>query len=207
MKGVENMKMPSKLLAIDTATKSIYLALIVDGKVVDVINQEGASNHSVTIMPLIDQLLKKHELELRKLDGVMVGIGPGSYTGVRIGVAIAKMIAYLNPIKLYTFSSLALLASCSDSDFILAAIDARRGNAFLSTYVQNNGVLSLENEDQLTDFEQFKNNIKIPYDLVTEGSPKIEKLIYSELFLLVDDPHTLVPNYLQITEAERNKAL
>lgn len=201
------MIMPSKLLAIDTATKSIYLALIIDGKVADVINQEGASNHSVTIMPLIDELLKKHELELRKLDGILVGIGPGSYTGIRIGVAIAKMIAYLNPIKLYTFSSLALLASCSDSDYILAAIDARRGNAFLSTYKQNNGLLTVVSEDQLTDFKQFKNDIKIPFDLVTEGLPKVEKLISSQLLSLVNDPHSLVPNYLQITEAERNKAL
>lgn len=201
------MIMPSKLLAIDTATKSIYLALIIDGKVADVINQEGASNHSVTIMPLIDELLKKHELELRKLDGILVGIGPGSYTGIRIGVAIAKMIAYLNPIKLYTFSSLALLASCSDSDYILAAIDARRGNAFLSTYKQNNGLLTVVSEDQLTDFKQFKNDIKIPFDLVTEGLPKVEKLISSQLLSLVNDPHALVPNYLQITEAERNKAL
>jgi len=199
------MKLPSKLLAIDTATKSIYLALIIDGVVVDSINQEGASNHSVTIMPLIDQLLRKQSLNLRMIQGIMVGIGPGSYTGVRIGVAIAKMIGYLNPIKIYSFSSLALLATVSDASNILAYIDARRGNAFLSTYIQKDEKLTVNQEDTLVNLEEYKKSLSANHEAVFEGMPNILKLIKSELFTQVEDIHALVPNYLQITEAERNK--
>jgi tRNA threonylcarbamoyladenosine biosynthesis protein TsaB len=199
--------MPSKLLAIDTATKSIYLALVINGVVVDSINQEGASNHSVTIMPLIDQLLKKQSLTLRMIEGVLVGIGPGSYTGVRIGVAIAKMIGYLNPIEIYTFSSLALLATVSESDDILAYIDARRGNAFLATFSQKQSIMTVVQEDSLVNFEEYKKSLKTSYDEVSEGMPNIIKLIGSGLITKVEDVHALVPNYLQITEAERNKVI
>lgn len=201
------MKMPSKLLAIDTATKSIYLALVIDGVVVDSINQEGASNHSVTIMPLIDQLLKKQSLTLRMIEGILVGIGPGSYTGVRIGVAIAKMIGYLNPIEIYTFSSLALLATVSDSNDVLAYIDARRGNAFLATFSQKKSLLNVLQEDCLVNFDEYKKSLKSSFDEIYEGTPNIIKLINSNLLTKVEDVHALVPNYLQITEAERNKVI
>lgn len=197
--------MPSKLLAIDTATKSIYLALLIDGVVVDSINQEGASNHSVTIMPLIDQILKKQSLTLRMIEGVLVGVGPGSYTGVRIGVAIAKMIGYLNPIGIYTFSSLALLATVSESNDVLAYIDARRGNAFLASFSQNKGLLKVLQEDCLLNFDEYRKSLKTSFDEVSEGMPNIIKLINSNLLTKVEDVHALVPNYLQITEAERNK--
>lgn len=197
--------MPSKLLAIDTATKSIYLALVIDGVVVDSINQEGASNHSVTIMPLIDQLLKKQSLTLRMIEGVLVGVGPGSYTGVRIGVAIAKMIGYLNPVEIYTFSSLALLATVSESNDILAYIDARRGNAFLASFSQNKGLLKVLQEDCLVNFDEYRKSLKTSFNEVSEGMPNIIKLINSNLITKVEDVHALVPNYLQITEAERNK--
>lgn len=199
--------MPSKLLAIDTATKSIYLALVIDGVVVDSINQEGASNHSVTIMPLIDQLLKKQFLTLRMIEGILVGIGPGSYTGVRIGVAIAKMIGYLNPIEIYTFSSLALLATVSDSNDVLAYIDARRGNAFLATFSQKKSLLNVLQEDCLVNFDEYKKALKSSFDEIYEGTPNIIKLINSDLLTKVEDVHALVPNYLQITEAERNKVI
>jgi tRNA threonylcarbamoyladenosine biosynthesis protein TsaB len=201
------MKLPSKLLAIDTATKSIYLALIIDGTVIERIYQEGISNHSVTIMPLINQMLQNHQMDLKMIEGVLIGIGPGSYTGVRIGVAIAKMIGYLNGVPLFKCSSLALLASASHSEFVAPMIDARRGNAFTASLRQSAGVLTYEIYDTLMNVETFRQTLPFVHDEISEGMPDIVKLINSGLFDLVDDVHALVPNYLQITEAERNKAL
>ncbi len=207
MKGVEHMNLPSKVLAIDTATKYIYLSLILDGKVIDSVYQEGSSNHSVTIMPLIEEILIKNELVLKDIQGIMVGIGPGSYTGVRIGVAIAKMIGYLNEILIYSFSSLALLATASDAENIVAIIDARRGNAFLAQYEQNSGVLKIKKNDILMNLDQFRIETKQPCIEISEGKPDILKIIKSKLYQVVSDVHGLTPNYLQITEAERNRAL
>jgi len=201
------MNLPSKLLAIDTATNNIYIALLIDGQIVDQISQAGTSNHSVTILPLIESLLTKQNMDLKAIEGLLIGIGPGSYTGVRIGVAIAKMIGYLNQIPVYSFSSLALLASASPKSKIIASIDARRGNAFMAAFEQKNGILTVTKSDILMNVEDFKNALPVQYEIVTEGFPDVSKVIQSGLLEAVADVHSLVPNYLQITEAERNKEL
>ena len=125
------MKKSLKRLIIDTATKYIFLSLIIDGVEKDFVYEEGINNHSVTIIPFIENMLNKENITLKDIDQVIVGIGPGSYTGVRIGVTVAKMIGYLNNIDVYEVSSLALMASHSDKPYVLALIDARRGNAFM----------------------------------------------------------------------------
>jgi tRNA threonylcarbamoyladenosine biosynthesis protein TsaB len=199
------MKPSSKQLVIDTATSHIFLALIIDGHLVEDIWQEGASNHSVTVMPHIEAMLSKHQCQLNELTGLYIGIGPGSYTGVRIGVAIAKMIGYLNQIPLYSFSTLALLATASDSVNILSYVDARRGNAFLATFKQENQILSVVQEDCLTEFDPFVQTLNSDYDRIFDQHPQVMKLVNSGLYESVENVHLLVPNYLQITEAEKNR--
>lgn len=197
------MQKSLKRLVIDTATRFVYLSLIDGSKELDFIYQEGLNNHSVTIMPLLNEMLKKANLSLQDIDELIVGIGPGSYTGVRIGVTIAKMIGYLNQIPVYSVSSLALLASSSKSEVILLLIDARRDNAFMGLYINKSGVLECIKEDVLENIQQFKNTIKEVYEVIEEGMPQIEKIINGDLLHLEEDIHALVPNYLQVTEAER----
>lgn len=201
------MRKSWKRLAIDTATKYVYLSLIIDDREVANVYQEGINNHSVTIIPLLANLLESNELTLKDINEVIIGIGPGSYTGVRIGVSIAKMIGYLNNIKVKTVSSLALIASSSDAEFVVPMIDARRSNAFTACFRQDNGKMTYIKEDTLANFDDFLSELIVEYDTVTEGVFKIEKIIKSGLADPVDDIHALVPNYLQITEAERNKRL
>lgn len=197
------MKKSYRRLAIDTATKYIYLSLVVDDQEVASIYERGDNDHSVTIMPYLKEILDKENLSLKAIDEVIVGIGPGSYTGVRIGVTVAKMIAYLNQIKLTTISSLALMASVSDSDYILPLIDARRGNGFMALF-SSQDQLTYVKEDTLQNIESFKKAIDVNYQVVEEGKPNIERIIQSNLCKQVTDVHDLVPNYLQVTEAERN---
>lgn len=197
------MKKSYRRLAIDTATKYIYLSLVVDDQEVASIYERGDNDHSVTIMPYLKEILDKENLSLKAIDEVIVGIGPGSYTGVRIGVTVAKMIAYLNQIKLTTISSLALMASVSDSDYILPLIDARRGNGFMALFSFQDQ-LTYVKEDTLQNIESFKKAIDVNYQVVEEGKPNIGRIIQSNLCKQVTDVHDLVPNYLQVTEAERN---
>jgi len=196
-----------KRLAIDTATKYVYLSLIIDNHEVANVYQEGINNHSVTIIPFMVKLLESKELTLKDIDEVIIGIGPGSYTGVRIGVSIAKMIGYLNNIEVKTVSSLALMASSSEAEFVVPMIDARRSNAFLACFKQNNGRLEYVKEDTLAKIDDFLSELSVKYDVITDGVFKIEKIIISGLLDPVDDIHALVPNYLQVTEAERNKGI
>jgi len=199
------MTKSSKTLFVDTATKSVFLAFVKDGVVCDVVCQEGVNNHSVTILPLLDDLLKRQNVTLQDLTDIVVGIGPGSYTGVRIGVSIAKMIGYLNNTPVRTVSSLALLASSAKSGTIVPLIDARRENAFMACYEIKDGVMTERCADTLDSVEAFKARVARPFEIVASGVPDVTKILRSELLKPVPDIHALVPNYLQVTEAEHNK--
>jgi len=190
-------------LVIDTATKNIYLALVIDDKEVESVYERGDNDHSVTIMPFLDSILKKQNIGLKSIDEVIVGIGPGSYTGVRIGVTVAKMIGYLNDIVVKQVSSLALMASHVKSAYVLPLIDARRGNAFMAL-IDTHGGLSYIKGDVLQNIETFKRDIDGDYEIVESGKPDIIRILQTDLCHVVKDIHALVPNYLQITEAERN---
>ncbi len=196
------MKKLLKTLVIDTATNYYYLALI-DEKIIDEVYSIGHNDHSANLMPSIENMLKKANLKLKDIENVLVGIGPGSYTGIRIGVVVAKMIGYLNNINVYTFSSLDLLATAKDSKYVLSLIDARRGNAFMA-YYKNNKELEKIIPDCLENIEEFKKNLKEEYEISTSGKPNPLR-IPDLLLTKVENIHELVPNYLQVTEAERNK--
>ncbi len=191
-------------LVIDTASEYLFLALIINAEVADSIYEYGHQNHSVTILPSIEKMLQKAGISLQEVTQVIVGIGPGSYTGVRIGVSIAKMIGYLNNIPVKTISSLALLASSSNATYIIPSIDARRGNSFIAYFSRNEKGLKYLLEDSLSNTENYLKDIHTDYDFVQNGKPDISKIMHSGLLKNVNNVHDLIPNYLQITEAERN---
>lgn len=197
------MKKSFKQLIIDTATKYIFLSLVIDGAEREFIYEVGINNHSVTIMPYLQQMLEKQRITLQDIDEVIVGIGPGSYTGVRIGVTVAKMTAYLNNLSLYKISSLALIASSSEKPYVLALIDARRGNAFMGLFSNLSKKLERVQDDCLDNIDDYKESLEIAYDIVEEGKPDVSKILNSSLLFKVEDVHSLTPNYLQTTEAER----
>lgn len=195
----------SKILAIDTATRNIYLSLVIDGVEKHSVYQEGINNHSVTIIPFLDEMLKSEGILLRDIDEIIVGVGPGSYTGVRIGVTVAKMIGYMNDVPVKTVSSLALIASSSDKSKVISYVDARRGNAFLASFSQKDGQLKYIDQDELVNVEDYLSKWQKEYDFISEVKPDIYKILRSNLLTSVENIHELQPNYLRITEAERNR--
>jgi len=199
------MKTSLKRLAIDTSTDYLYLSLLLDCQEVGCVYTRGNNNHSVTIIPLMEDLLKQQNWTLKDINQVIIGIGPGSYTGVRIGVSIAKMIGYLNQVEVKTVSSLLLLATSSESEYVLPLIDARRNQGFMALYRQQNHQFTSVKEEALCDIDAYQSTFQIPYEIVKDGCPKITKLLDSDSLCPVDNIHELVPNYLQITEAERNR--
>lgn len=199
------MRTLSKILVIDTATKHIFLSLIIDGLEKHSIYQEGINNHSVTIIPLLNEMLIQEKMQLKDLDEIIIGIGPGSYTGVRIGVTVAKMIGYLNKTIVKTISSLALIAAASNYEYVIPYVDARRGNGFMAVFRNIDGSLQRIEEDCLKNMEEYQKLHQFEYDFIAEGKPDVSKIIYSDLLETVIDIHELKPNYLRITEAERNK--
>jgi len=191
-------------LVIDSATKHLYIALYNDFECVSKYYEAGKNNHSVKIMPEIERILVGNNLKVKDLDEIYIGVGPGSYTGLRVGVVIAKMFGWNNNIPVFTVSSLAMMASSSDENGLyLVEIDARRGNSFLGLYGIEEGHMTLIEDEQLTNLEEFKADIEGAFKVVSEGMPDMKKIIQSKIFERVVDIHGLTPNYLRITEAER----
>ena len=189
-----------KTLILDSSTKILYTSLIIDGDVVYETYIEGQNDHAKSIVYEIDLACKKAGIKVLDLDSVIVGIGPGSYTGVRMAVSVGKMITTLEKnIKLYKISSLVLMASGYDG-LIRATIDARRGNCFGCVFnTLNNEFIVDEALIERVKLEQ----INVDYS-VNENQYKVNPLKVIEFSELVLEPRTLVPNYLRQTEAERN---
>lgn len=179
-------------LIIDTATKNLYVGLY--GKEKKEILEVG-KNHAAVLMKKIDEILGESKLD--NIDEIIVGVGPGSYTGVRVGVVVAKMLAWTKKIPLKEVSSLYI--QCSGYEGIRSvSIDARRGNAFCAIYDNDDSLIL---DEALRSVSEFT---KAGLDITEDNyKPNMEKIIKKAT--LVNDPHSLVPNYLRKTEAERNK--
>ena len=198
------MKQSYKRLVIDSATKYLYIGLFDDTEMIEESYEAGHNDHSVKLMSEIERIFMDNDITVSDLSEIIVGIGPGSYTGLRIGVVVAKMFGWNNNIPVKTVSSLALMASRSDEKYVLAEIDARRGNSFLGLYINDGKSLVLVDKEQLVNLEEFQASLEVPFVTVSEGKPNIAKIVSSNLLTLVEDIHNLNPNYLRITEAERN---
>ena len=187
-------------LILDSSTKKLYVCLVSDNKILFEKYIEGRNDHAKNIVATIDEALKSAEIDSDKLNEIIVGVGPGSYTGVRMAVAVAKMMAvFKKNIKLYTISTLKLMSS-NKKGLVLASIDARRGNCF-GMIIDNDNLKYVINEG-LISYDELKNN---KYDVeVTENDFVVDPFYVINNKQLVSEPHLLVPNYLRDTEAERN---
>lgn len=196
-----------KYLFIDTSTLYINIAIIIDNNIIFNYKEKIEKDMSSKIIPIIDEGFKKCSLELKDINKIFVVNGPGSFTGVRVGLTVAKTISWSLNINVVPISSLEFMASTSsDKDFLVPMIDARRGNVFAGIYdKQLNNIL----QDQLISYEQLLKEIdnkyeQISYHLENTLKPNgdILKVINKHLNDLPINPHLLNPNYLKLTEAE-----
>ena len=161
----------------------------------------------------MDDGLKKSNLTLNSINNIFVVTGPGSFTGVRIGVTIGKTIAWSLNKKIIPISSLEFIATTTtNKNYVIPMIDARRGNAFAGIYtntlvcVMNDTLISLEEllKDKENNYELVSyDNIQGAIRPVTSVIKIINKHINDEGV----NPHELKPNYLKLTEAEEKRLL
>lgn len=131
-----------KRLALDTATEACSVALEIDGQRLSRFVVSGRE-HSRHLPAMLHELLAEAGLSLTQLDGLICGIGPGSFAGVRIGVAYAKGLAAGLELPVAGVSSLAMLAQGAirkhGADRVLAAIDARMSQVYFGVYAGQGG--------------------------------------------------------------------
>ena len=123
-------------LLLDSSNKYLSVGLAKDGKVIDKIFYEAWQRQSEMMVTEVGNILKRNNVENKDVDGVVVGVGPGSYTGVRIGVTIAKTIAYALKVKVYAKSSLSLLKHPELPT--ICVFNARSGRSYFGVYEGKN---------------------------------------------------------------------
>ena len=128
-----------KILGLDTSTLTSGIAVVDDG-VVLAEGRHDASGRTADLLVAIDEVCKRAGVPPTELDAVAVGAGPGSFTGLRIGMATAKGIAFATGKPLWAVSSLAALAhEARGAGFVVAVLDARRAEVYAGCYLE--GVL------------------------------------------------------------------
>ena len=220
-----------KVLAIDTSNSTLGIALIDGNQVMGEYITNVKKNHSVRVMPAIETLLKDCDTKPRDLEKIVVAKGPGSYTGVRIGVTIAKTLAWTLNIPLSAVSSLeALAANGRYFDGLVSPLfDARRGQVYTGLYEYNHEQLTVVIEDCNILSSEWANRIKewnrpvlfvgqdvgLHCEAISQvlgdlaffaptplSNPRPNELAFIGKDKMEEDIHHFVPNYVRIAEAE-----
>lgn len=124
-----------RILSVSTATNHLSVALNDSQQIIVEKNEHDERNHSEHLDPLIDEILKENQLTLKDIDRFAVAIGPGSYTGLRIGTTTVKMFASVLNKEVVGISTLQALAkSVKEDALVITGLDARNNNYFAAGY-------------------------------------------------------------------------
>lgn len=214
-----------KLLSIDSAGTTAAAAVSEEGQLLAEGFADEGLTHSQTLLPLTDQTLKKAGVELKEIDAFAVTIGPGSFTGLRIGAALVKGMALGRPC--YAVPTLMALA-CNEKDsgrIAVSLLDARRQQVYMGGYAFENGRPVQVIEDRACSVEEAEALIRGQEEnvvLLGDGAYLLEQVsdgdrvimgrenhilgrsvAHAAAFLEPLPPERLVPSYLRLSQAER----
>lgn len=226
----------TKTIAFDTSNQPLSVALFDADRVIAQIETNISRNQSEQLLPAIDQLVSDAGWQASDLERVVVSAGPGSYTGLRIGVTTAKTLAYTLGIELVGISSLGLLATNVKTEdmIIVPVMDARNDNLYAAAYEWVNGELVMRLSDQHTnidallqkltefsgrqlvfvgDLERFNDRILTAYphaqmadDHLPHAGNSLALVEHADVITDMDDIHQFVPNYHRLSQAEADWA-
>ena len=221
------------ILAIDTSTSILSLALVSDEQTLAVVNENTKHNQSEILMSRIESMMNECNLKPTDLEKIAVAVGPGSYTGIRVGVAAAKSLGYALQIPVVAVSSLEVMAMAAVFyDIRIPMINARRDTVFSGVYDYDGTVIIPDGHYKMANLiDELILNV-FSFDIVTfigdgatlhkefllEKWPEAQVVSESEFKsnkaevlatlavsrLPEENIHTLVPNYLRKTEAQMN---
>ncbi|MFI3313016.1 MAG: tRNA (adenosine(37)-N6)-threonylcarbamoyltransferase complex dimerization subunit type 1 TsaB [Eubacteriales bacterium] len=227
-----------RILAFETSAKAASVALLQDGNLLAETYQNNGQTHSRTILVMAEDLLKNCDLTPKDVDAIACANGPGSFTGVRIGVAAAKGLAWGLEIPLVGVSTIAGMANMVEpygEAYIIPAMDARRSQVYTGVFQKKEGILTQIVEDSAISVEELGNLLKnlsgrkilvgdganLCYNMLKDGDSSLilpeghcrmqrASGVALEAMKLLEQPVTpaaqVVPNYLRLSQAEREKA-
>ncbi|WP_340610239.1 tRNA (adenosine(37)-N6)-threonylcarbamoyltransferase complex dimerization subunit type 1 TsaB [Xenorhabdus bharatensis] len=191
--------MSTRILAIDTATEACSVALWNDG-LIEAQFEISPREHTQRILPMVESVLSKGGMKLQQLDALAFGRGPGSFTGVRIGVGIAQGLALGAELPMIGVSSLKTMAQgvfrLKNVSNVLVAIDARMGEVYWAQYTRDEqGKWSGEETESVLKPEQAQaimSNLTGEWAIAGTGWEAYPQLLESHLSLIPGDmvlPH------------------
>ncbi|MBG9980739.1 tRNA (adenosine(37)-N6)-threonylcarbamoyltransferase complex dimerization subunit type 1 TsaB [Facklamia lactis] len=170
-----------KQLSFDTSGDNLNVAVFESGRVLTHFECNVSKQHGEHLLPVIQEVIQGVGWKPEDLDEIYVGRGPGSYTGLRIGITMAKVWAKMMNCKLYTYSSLSLMASqvCTFDvkTLLIPMIDARRGSVYVGAYQWNKHIYQNVMKDVHQDWQDWINQQLIPY----LANNQIENLVFVNL--------------------------
>lgn len=197
-------------LFLNTSVDFLSVAIVKDGVVLDSFYTKLNNDLSKITLSVIDDMLNRLSISKRDIERIVCVNGPGSFTGLRIGVTIAKVWAYSLNIDIVGVSSLYVLATGVEGDYIVPIIDARRGYVYAGIYDKNYNVVM---KDCYISLEELSSRVsELDSDVIyvssdgfngsIEYSPNIERVFKYLNRDNVSDSFSFVPNYLKRVEAE-----
>ncbi len=219
------------ILAIDTSTNVLGVGIASNEKIIGEYITNIKRNHSTRVLPAIDFLLKDCGMDIKEINKIIVANGPGSYTGLRIGLTIGKTLAWTLNKPIVGVSSLKLMAASARyfDGYISPVMDARRGNIFTGLYEYKEGKLMQAIDDQHIPTEEWCKLLKtfdkpvlflgndviiheqvivnqldkqVQFAPITVNIPKPGELALLAKDLKEKNVHSFAPNYLRLAEAE-----
>ena len=205
-----------RYLYIDTSSSYLYTAIVEDNKVLSEIKEEYGQSLSEVALPRIASMFEDNNIKPKDIDKIIVVNGPGSFTGIRIGLTIAKVYAWGLNIPITTIYSLEAMAISSNKNtYHVPMINARRGYVFSAIYDENyNEVLKpqhiplTELQDKLKDIDNYEiisNDEFDEIENINSYSPDFLKIVEYFKDKQCINPHAVNPEYLKLTEAEESR--
>ena len=205
-----------RILYIDTSSSYLYTAISEDNHLLCEVKKEFGQNLSKAALPEIVSMYTNNNLTAKDIDKIIVVNGPGSFTGIRIGITIAKVYAWSLNIPITTITSLeAMMLSSNENRIHVPMIDARRGYVFSAIYDENNRQIlkpqhikidSLKQQlEKIADYVVITNDEIEEFNNKEVYNPNIMKIINYFKDKEAINPHAINPDYLKLTEAEESK--
>ena len=221
------------ILAFESSAKAASAALVKDGKLISQYSQCSGLTHSRTLLPMGEDMLKNAEMKLSDVDLIAVAHGPGSFTGIRIGVSMVKGLAWAAEKPCVGVSTLEALAwhGVACGTYVCPVMDARRNQVYNAIFRIENGRPVRITEDRpiaLSELAEEIRTIGAPMFLVGDGSELTEKYLNEQgltctvapenlrwqsawgvAMAAMDkeagDADSLLPVYLRLSQAERER--
>ena len=205
-----------RILYIDTSSSYLYAAIAEENRLLCEVKKEFGTSLSEEALPEIVNLFEQTKLTAKDIDKIIVVNGPGSFTGIRIGITIAKVYAWSLNIPITTITSLeAMMLSSKSEGAIVPMIEARRGYVFSAIYDENKQVIlkpqhikmdELNKElEKLSSYQIITKDELEEYEDKEDYDPDIMKIISYFKDKPSINPHGVNPDYLKLTEAEESK--